>query len=107
MTESKENFPNENLIIGMMKWLPIQEKALETLSEYEKRKEKGITSHFISIGDIIYYALVLFHDDIISDEESAYDSLESIQREYMNAQKKNLHLMTEFGAMDKKSEKWI
>ena len=90
---------NQNLIDGM-KWLPIYKQALETHEEFERRNKKDL-SYKMGLGEVIYCALVLFHDEIISYEGDSYDLIKSIRDEYISANESNMRFMAEFGALDK------
>ena len=52
------------IITKGMKWIPIEEKAMEILKEIERRNEHDIF-YKMGLGDILYIALVLFYDEII------------------------------------------
>ena len=87
-----------NLITGL-KWLPIYEKAMEILEEFEKRNEHDV-SYKMGISDVLYYALALFYDDIISHDGDSHDLIKNIREEFISTQEKNLRFLGEFGAME-------
>ena len=89
---------SDNLIRGM-KWLPIKEKAMEIIEEFEKRNEHD-EFYKMGLSDVLYYALVLFYDEIISHDGNAHDLIKNIREEFISAQEKDMRFMMEFGALD-------
>ena len=98
-----QKLPDEyakNLIRGL-KWIPIQEKAMEIQEEFEKRNEHD-ELYEMGLSDILYYALVLFHDDIINHEGDVHELIKNIRDEFITSQEKNVRFIGGFGALDKK-----
>lgn len=90
-------------LIKGIRWLPIYEKALEIHEEFEKRNDHDLF-YKMGLSDILYYALALFHDDIISHEGDVHDLIKNIREEFITSQEKNVRFMMEFGELEKKFE---
>lgn len=91
---------SKNLINGL-KWIPIQEKAMEIQEEFEKRNEHD-SSYVMGLSDILYYALVLFHENIINHDGDVHDLIRDIRDEYIISQEKNVRFIGGFGVLEGK-----
>ena len=97
-----QKLPNEyakNLINGL-KWIPIQEKAMEIQEDFEKRN-KHDSAYRMGLSDVLYYALVLFHEDIINHDGDVHELIRSIREEFIISQEENLRFIGGFGKLDK------
>lgn len=92
----------ENVMKGL-RWIPIYKKAMEIIEELEKRNEFDSAYHN-SLGDVLYYALVLFHDDIINHKGDVHDLIKGIREEYITDQENNLRFLRIFGKMECQTE---
>ena len=92
----------ENVMKGL-RWIPIYKKAMEIHEELEKRNKHDVY-YKNSLGDILYYALVLFHDDIINHEGDVHELIIGIRDEYISNQEDNLRFMRIFGKMESEFE---
>ena len=98
-----QKLPDEyakNLINGL-KWIPIQEKAMEIQEEFEKRNEHD-ELYEMGLSDILYYALVLFHDDIINHEGDVHELIRNIRDEFIISQEKNVRFIGGFGVLERR-----
>lgn len=93
---------SQNLIKGI-KWLPIYDKALEIQEEFEKRNTHDLFYH-MGISDVLYYALVLFHDDIINHDGDVHDLIKGIREEFISTQEDNIRFMSGFGKIESEFE---
>lgn len=101
MKKEGQKLPDEyakNLIRGL-KWIPIQEKAMEIHEDFEKRNDHDLT-YKMGLSDILYYALALFHEEIINYDGDVHDLIKDIREEFLTAQEKNVRFFGGFGDLE-------